>query len=670
MIKNKGMFLVFIISLILFSGLISATIEITQPLEKYNFGDTIYTTVTITTTEVSGNFEINLICNGNSVNLYKISPASSAFSANHRQEINHAISLSREFIGNLSGECYLYSFIGAESVYSNHFKLSSLIDVKASTDKYTYKPGEKIILTVNSEKANGLMLNGFADISGAYSGTEVVSNGVLVKMIELANDSLPGEYQLSLVAYDEKSGSVFSNSGIATLTYEVQQVPTKIDISTLSEEATPGEAYEFVADLLDQAGNAIEVSLSATLTSPNNEKTLIELNSAKTGSIEIPKNMTAGKYIISVTYSQLTEEKSFVVPDFPNVEIEFNQNSSSVIVRNTGNVRYQDDLNISIGDEIVTLKLDLKIGEEKKYGLKAPNGNYDISVNSAAGTLFTGNAILTGKAVSIDSGNGIMIFEAYPLVWVFIAIILLIAGIVVFTKHKTRTIDYSRIRHKEKDIPIETLSSQTHEKRQFLDLAKPIVEGAESSLSMKGEKDHCSIVSVNMKNKSKLGANAQNMLNEIITQAKGNSGVVDDRGDHVLIIYSPLMTKTFKNELLATKAAMEIKEKLDAYNKKFNEKISYNLGVNSGDMISSVVKGKLNYTSLGNSIVLAKRISDLSSEKVLVSENIRQKLIRELKVNKFEHNIGNASVYEILRIADTEANQDKLRDLLKRTSFS
>lgn len=672
MIKSSGAFFGFILmNFILFSGLISATIDITQPLDKYNFGDIIYTTVTTNPAEVSGNFEINLVCDGNSVNLYKISPASSAFSSGYEQKINHVISLSREFIGNLSGTCYIKSFIGSETVSSNHFLLSSLIDVKASADKYAYNPGEKIILTVDSKKANGIMLNGFVDISGAYNGTEVVSNGVLVKEIQLAEDALPGKKQLSFVAYDEKNGATFLNSGVTTLIYEIQQVPTKIDISTLSEEAKPGESYEFVVDLLDQSGSAIDTTLSAVLISPNNKKSTIEINSAKTGSINIPKNMTPGKYIISATYANIIEEKSFIVPENLEVEVSFNQNSSSINVKNIGNVIYKNSLNVSIGNEVVILAINLKIGEEKRYNLRAPNGNYEISVNSANSSLFTGNAILTGKAIGVSSGSGLSIFEAYPLVWIFIAIILLISGIIIFVKRKSRTVDYSkRVNKKEESIPLEKLSSQTYEKKQFLDLAKPIVNEAESSLSMKGNKDYCSIVSVGIKNKSKLGANAQNAFNEIVTQTKGDFGVIDNRGEHVLIIYSPLMTKTFKNELLASKTAVEIKEKLDAYNRRFNDKISYNIGINAGDMISSVIKGKLNYTSLGNSIVLAKRISDISEGKVLISEAIRQKLMRELKVNKFEHSLGNLYIYEILKIVDSEANQDKLRDLLKRTSFS
>jgi class 3 adenylate cyclase len=312
----------------------------------------------------------------------------------------------------------------------------------------------------------------------------------------------------------------------------------------------------------------------------------------------------------------------------------------------------------------------LVTGAEKKYNLRAPSGEYEISVESTQGNLFTGNAVLTGRAVGVG-GSGLGVFESYPIVWIFLALILLIAGIIVFIKYKNRTVDYTkRSKKREEPVTLEKLSSQTHEKRQFLDLAKPLVEEAESSLSMKGTKDYCSIVSINIKNKAKLGGNTQNIINEIITQEKGDFGVVDNRGDHILIIYSPLMTKTFKNELIATKASIGIKEKIDAYNKKFNDKISYNIGINGGDMISSTSGGKLSYTSLGNSIVFAKRISDLSEAKVLVSEKIRQKLLRETKVNRFEHKLGDMTIYEILRIADTEANQDKLRDLLKRTSFS
>ena len=146
--------------------------------------------------------------------------------------------------------------------------------------------------------------------------------------------------------------------------------------------------------------------------------------------------------------------------------------------------------------------------------------------------------------------------------------------------------------------------------------------------------------------------------------------MVDSRGSHLLIIFSSLITKTFRNEIIAVKVAMKIKEEIESYNRLSKDKIEFNIGINSGDMISSLNNGKLNYTSLGNAVILAKRISDLSSGKIFVSGVFRQKLMRELKVNKIEHALGNVEVFEVTRIADVEANADKLRDLLKRTGFS
>ena len=48
-------------------------------------------TVKINPSTVSGNFNINLICGNESVNLYKISPAESAFTVNQEQTLEHTI---------------------------------------------------------------------------------------------------------------------------------------------------------------------------------------------------------------------------------------------------------------------------------------------------------------------------------------------------------------------------------------------------------------------------------------------------------------------------------------------------------------------------------------------------------------------------------------------------
>jgi hypothetical protein len=151
----------------------------------------------------------------------------------------------------------------------------------------------------------------------------------------------------------------------------------------------------------------------------------------------------------------------------------------------------------------------------------------------------------------------------------------------------------------------------------------------------------------------------------MIASSTEKKGMVDWRDNHALIIFSPIITKTFKNELLATKIASKIFEKFGKYNKKFTDKIEYNIGVNSGDLISQIEQGKLKYTSMGNTILLAKKISDSSKGKLLVSESIKEKLKRELKSKK-SGEIGKSGIYEIEKILDKEADKEKLADILSR----
>ncbi|MDH3353398.1 MAG: hypothetical protein OEL87_03045, partial [Nanoarchaeota archaeon] len=135
--------------------------------------------------------------------------------------------------------------------------------------------------------------------------------------------------------------------------------------------------------------------------------------------------------------------------------------------------------------------------------------------------------------------------------------------------------------------------------------------------------------------------------------------------DHVFIVFSPIVTKTYNNEILAVKAGMNIFRTLNEYNKKFKNKIEFNIGVHAGELIASRVDGKLKYTSIGNAISLAKRISDSDDRKLIVSEIIRKKLVRDLIALKAKEIAGNQT-YEVSDIKDRAADFAKLKDLLKR----
>lgn len=674
MIKRGSLVSIFAFAILFSLAFVSATIEITQqPFEVYNFGDTVFTSVSVNPTNVSGSFEINLICGGNSVNFYKISPAESAFSPNVQQKINHKIILTKEYLGSLAGDCYIQSFLGSESTNSNHFLLTEDISLTAKTDKPAYNPGETVSVSIEATKANSILLNGNYQISSAISLSGKVEKGIATATYQIQNDSPAGKYEIVVWVYDGDIANILNQKKFA-LYYEVKQIPRKLEIGLSSFEAVPNQNFSFSVDLTDQTGIKMPGSVSVEYSSPKNEKNRLTIISGTAGTVDFPSDATPGNYTLIATIGDLSVEKKFDVKEVANISVVLLEDLNMVSVTNIGNIPYKDSLNVTIGNETETILVDLELGEEKRYSLHAPDGIYGVFAQIGAFSA-TKQLSLTGHAVSVGSWTGIGLLEQYPLVWFFIAVILIVAGVIVFFKFRNRrTYDYrarsrERAQKEMKDEDLNEISKKAFQKKQFLNLANPIVNEAESVPTLRGNKDNCSVIAVNIKNYAHLGVEARSKLNEIISTAKDKFGVLEFRGRHMLIIYSPLVTKTYKNEIIASKAAWKIRNELDRYNSKFQDKIKYNIGLNAGEMVSALLNGKLVYTNIGNGVVLAKRISDLSEGKILVSQTFRQKLIRELKVNKTNMTIGNSEISEVISMADVDKNQEKLTDIMKRSNF-
>ena len=171
---------------------------------------------------------------------------------------------------------------------------------------------------------------------------------------------------------------------------------------------------------------------------------------------------------------------------------------------------------------------------------------------------------------------------------------------------------------------------------------------------------------MSIRNYEELSDVATDALHKAIEETQKKKGLVDWRGNYIFIVFSPIVTRTYKNETLAVKEGMDILKRLNEYNKKFKDKIEFGVGVHAGELIASKTGGKLKYTSIGNTISLAKRISDSDSGKLVVSDEIRKKLLRELKVIKAKE-VGSNQTYEVVAVKDRAANAAKLKDLLKRT---
>lgn len=643
----------------------AAKISIADVNEVYSLGDIIYVTVVTTPTTLSGFFEIDLVCGSNSSTLYKV-PAKASFSIGEEQTVTTNIVLIPSYIEGLLGECHIITLIGNERVATKSFTISKDITLTASLDKASYSPEEKIILNIEARKTNGNLLEGFLEVSGATYITSPISKGQLTETFLMPKETEAKDYQISIFVHDKDEEGTILNNKNTTLSFEIVQVPKNLELSLTETKAIPGEYFEFGLDLYDQTEKEMAGTISTTIYSPDGEEQ-ITTPSGEIASIEFPTNAVPGDYALVSKFEELEIKKEFTMQELQKVEFDFL--GSILSVKNIGNVAYTKPLEITIGGEIRTLNVNIPVGQEEKFNLRAPEGNYEVSVSDGDSSIQ--NIIpLTGKAISIDDIKGQNIFSKYPLVLVFITILILLIAVVIYFKFMTKrngfrfrrklSFPFSRKLKEPKDLKIENISEE-----KVIDATKPEKGMAESNLVLKGEKSKSAIISIRIDNQENLTSETKNKLSQILELARERKGMVEIKGNHIIIVFSPLVTRTFKNELSAAKLGLDIHKRLKDHNKKFKDKIGFNIGINTGDLIASLENKKLKYTGMGNTTSLAKKISDNGYGKLLVSENVRKQLLRDLRTKKAGL-IGKSQIYEVESITDTASNKEKLKEILKR----
>jgi hypothetical protein len=703
--KEKVVILALLASLF-FISLASAQVSLSEPLDTYNLGDRIYVTANGIRGADSGNLNINLICGNQTTNLLKVSAR--VFSKEEDQlyppfyKILNEEDLEVEDINSILGSCQVSAFLGPDGTTTKVFIITDKISIDASVDKLAYNPSEGINFELFATKANGDLVEGFIEVNGATEFSKAVIGGSVVESFSLPETSEAGDYTLNISVYDEDS-----NHGEFIVSFEIKHVASLIETSISALEVTPGETFTIGEGLFDQSGMEMSGSVRVEVLSPEGEEIILVVPSGDFSDLNFPLNTSAGTWTIRSSFDQIVNENEFEMLEIQKVGVELED--STLIIRNIGNTEYNKTLKVLIGGEEKILELKIGIGEERRFGLGAPAGEYSVVVEDDE-NLFEGSTLLTGKAVSIKDLEDVGIFTNYSLVWVFLILILGAAGVIFFIKFKRtkrfgvkesplkkiRDVDVSKTVKKIKGIPskihsklpgtmgkdvsnsinftnkspeVQGLNHEneySHEDKSLLDLTKKKnIAGAESTLVLKGEKNLSSVVCLNIRNYKQLGDAAKKKLLEVIGTSKEKKGLIDWKEDHIFVVFSPLVTKTYDNEILASKTGFKMAKDLGEYNRKFNDKILFNVGIHSGELIASKQDGKLKYTSIGNTIALAKRISDSDKDKVLVSESVRKKIIRDLRAEKVKE-IGKNSIYSVSEVRNREANEAKLKDLLKR----
>jgi hypothetical protein len=637
-----------LIMIILLSSFISADIMFTQQVKSvYNLGDVVNLPVKIKTlTDVTGSFNMDLICNGTAINFYKYSGINLA--AGEEKDLDSSLVLVNKVIGDKTGICKVKAMLNGDYVLSNEFKISNSLNITGSLQKIEYKSGESIFISGTVKKENGNNLDGFIEavITEDNSNT-IIQQGTVTSGVYSLNLSLPdnlraGRYLVRVKASEKNSDGAVTNFGEIDYNISIMQVPTNLELVLKSKEIIPGTNASIKIILHDQTGDSINSTGFITIKDSNNK--IIEQKEVQTGEFfeySIKNNEPPSEFSVFGVSNQLTANDKFNVEAKEDVSVEIV--NKTILITNTGNILYNKTLFVKVGDNPLNIPVLLNVGESKKYTLSAPDGEYNVEVTSDGGKNIQGVMSLTGGVIDIKEISGSSLGIS---LWI---LLILILGIVIFLffrkiykkpffEKKNMNLSFKK---KDKDIPVLKESGITR-----------VVNKAEISLSIKeGEKQEASVICLRIKNlkdiKSRKGS-ATEAIDKIISLAEENKAVTYENMDYLFVILAPTKTRTFKNEKTALDMAEKINDILAEHNRMFNQKMDFGISLNQGSIVAKIENGIFKFMSMGTLVTASKKIASLAKEEVLLGEKMNDMLRLSIRTEKSVRN--GVSVFSIKEI--------------------
>jgi len=646
--------ILFILSIFLIS-MVSAEVWFTfQPESLYNMGDELE--ISLSVSEIGKQLEVRLDCQNQTKLIF-------LKYIDNETDINILQPLTKNFLDEIQGDCKITGKYGEDNEDSSGFRISGGISLKIEIDNFNYFPGEEVRIKGEAKKANTQLLDGFFEVSFPrvkINITGEVKGGKFERNITLPEDMDSGGYLINVAVYEKKEDEII-NSGDTRKSIYVKPLPTRVDIALDSQNVQPGENLSLRVMLYDQTEKLVEGEASFLIEDAEGTsliKVLTKVNEPESFFIE--KNLSVGYYKIKAYSAGIYGERQFYTEE--NEEAEFKIINNTLIVRNIGNIDYKKAIQVKIDNIVEIINDEIEVGMGKKYELRAPKGEYDIIITDGEKLVAGEGIILTGKTISVkEMGKGFF-SRNKSLAWIFL---ILVMGMFIFVS--------SRRILKKKFVLSDKSSGKIPFKKgmkgkgvikvgeEKVKIVKDLKE-AEHSLVLKGQKQETILVCLKIKNEiSKLGR--QN-VEKILEKAHDGKAVIYKSGDYRLVIFSPLITRTYKNYVPAVKLALDMSKALREYNSKTQDKINFGISVHSGNMVNKLEENKLKFTSLGNSVNLAKKISGLSEKNVLLSKEIHEKTISDIKTEKQEKR--GLEVFTVDGVMDTKRNRIFVQDFLKK----
>ncbi len=668
--RKQLLLLVLLFALVL--PLVRAEIFLEQPSSIYNLGDEI--TLSATVDSLSDNyFNLDFVCENGKVTITHDVLSSTI--------VKKTFLLTSAFIQDLKGQCYFVASYADSTAQTQAFTISDRVDASMSLDKKEFNPSEGVNIVLDAIKADKKPLNGFAEITFEQAGISLnlpVINGKLVYNFSLPNNIAAGVYSIKTKVYEkDKQGNIINQANLEN-NVVVKQQAQFMEIVISDQEATPGVDYKFKIVVYDQTNQTIDTQARFSLLNGNDEKISDKVvNSNDDILLTIAQNESPGYRTIIGKMDSFSTKRYFYIPEVKKASFEII--NTTLKVTNVGNVPYNKNIEIGIGKNKEVIELKLGISQSVNYNLQAPKGNYDIAVTDGVQSFSANSIPLTGDAVKVvDLADSSSIISRYSFVWLFIIGVL---GLFIFGVSKglgkEKFMGYmpnlSSLFRREK-YGNTSDSSPTISTIKSSDIrmgSRIIPTEAEHSLVIKGVKEPCSVISVKIKNKSKVERSDyfKPLIDEICSEITSNKGTVYNNDDFIIGIFAPSATKTFKNEFKAITAAQSINSSLNLHNSKFKDKIDFGISVCYGDLVVEIdkVSKKLKFTSIGPTLSLSKRISEAASNSILLSQSLFRKVANTVKAKKVVR--GDLDVYEITSVINRDDNSRFISDFKARNEY-
>lgn len=653
--------------IMLFPGVL-AEITLSQPSTLYNYGSTISLDIGVANEENMNKIvQLGIECSNGANQLYSL-PLSILQKAGKVD-----VAIDSTTIKDLTGPCSIYIDDAGTKIQTTSFDISTKIIVAIGTKEIIANPGEEVIIEGTADKEMGEKAKGTVDLAIQNSELKAVGDiidGAFSIRINIPSNMKSGDYAGIATVSEKTSAGETLNSGEDVLSLKVKQVPTALDVALNEQSIRPGKDIVFHAVLTDQAGDAMAGQEVGIIIKDNEENKVLE-SIAKTGQEVIftsAKNSSIGYWKIETTSNGIVAKRLFYIEENPEVEI--NMADNLITVTNVGNVPYAKPVEFKVGEAVEVKDIRLEMGQMIKFKLEAPNGTYDVQASDGYSNFEQSGVMLSGKAIALKDIGGIGLFSKYPLLWivviaVFVFLMFYLGRPIIKRRFILKDYDIPPMRKQAKPIlttPVSKIMAEKNAPRAELD-------AAEHSLVLGGDKQEAGIVVVKIKNQDKLSKETMDSLKEGIKQAIVKKGVVYPSNEYIIAILSPIVSKTYNNDVSAVKAGADIKALISTMNSQIAEEngelINFGISINSGSIVARTENSKLRFTDVSNVLAVGKKAAGLADKDAMLTKNLYSKVMNVVKADK-NPAIKDMELYSIKRINDREQHTDFIKGFVDR----